>query len=204
MNVREWLNQEPDVSELVEVSKGVYTHPYDVIVKKLYQLCPDGWDTKNFQHQFFTLPDGRVKVSGSIEVVLEMSFTSETQGPSFIRRTLSGAATFTTTDYSTDGEINEHFAATVKSLAIVNAVQVLGRQFGLGLNSEYSLPVDNVDGQKLSKLQKRVKDSVVKLIPDAGILKQFEEAVKQKNGQKIALLLSLYEISIEGRDDLCF
>ena len=194
MNIREWLQEEPDMDDLIEIN-GAFTHPYDAIVRKLYQLCPDGWDTQNFQHQYFTMPDGRVKVSGSIEVVIEYEYMGDVNSPvtygiNKVRRVLSGAATFTTTDYSNETETNEHFAATVKSLAIVNAVQVLGRQFGWGLNSGL-LPIQQL---KEDKFKKKIK-SAVKVDPDAGIQNQWNEAVKNKNMKMVRFLFGMYNIT---------
>lgn len=194
MNIREWLQEEPDMDDLIEIN-GAFTHPYDAIVRKLYQLCPDGWDTQNFQHQYFTMPDGRVKVSGSIEVVIEYEYMGDVNSPvtygiNKVRRVLSGAATFTTTDYSNETETNEHFAATVKSLAIVNAVQVLGRQFGWGLNSGL-LPTQQL---KEDKFKKKIK-SAVKVDPDAGIQNQWNEAVKNKNMKMVRFLFGMYNIT---------
>lgn len=194
MNIREWLQEEPDMDDLIEIN-GAFTHPYEAIVRKLYQLCPDGWDTQNFQHQYFTMPDGRVKVSGSIEVVIEYEYMGDVNSPvtygiNKVRRVLSGAATFTTTDYSNETETNEHFAATVKSLAIVNAVQVLGRQFGWGLNSGL-LPTQQL---KEDKFKKKIK-SAVKVDPDAGIQNQWNEAVKNKNMKMVRFLFGMYNIT---------
>lgn len=210
MNIREWLQQEPDVADLIEIN-GAFTHPYEAIVRKLYTLCPDGWDTQNFQHQFYTLPDGRVKVSGSVEVVVEYELSPQefktdngvkmsTFNPYKVKRVLSGAATFTTTDYSNhnvDFENpdygNEHFAATVKSLAIVNAVQVLGKQFGWGLNSG-TLPTEQLNGERLTKFQKKVK-AAVKVDPDAGIQVQWNEAVEKQNMKMVRFLFGMYNIT---------
>ncbi len=215
MNIREWLQQEPDVADLIEIN-GAFTHPYEAIVRKLYTLCPDGWDTQNFKHQFYTLPDGRVKVSGSIEVVVEYWLESLMKIESMlipdhkVRRVLSGAATFATTDYSNpDVDVhsdtpdygNEHFAATVKSLAIVNAVQVLGKQFGWGLNSGI-LPVEQLKGEKPSRFQKKVL-AAVKVAPDAGIKLQFNTAVENNNTKMVKYLLAMYTIT-PGEDGYHF
>lgn len=202
-NIMEWLKQEPEIEDLIEVEAGVFTHRYESIVNKLYMLCPYGWDTVNFQHQYFTMPDGSVKVSGSVEVVVEYIISNtvteageriglRSPSPKNIKRILSGAATFSTTDYSNEHQKNEHFAATVKSLAIVNAVKVLGRQFGWGLNEGDSLPVQNI-GKKKTR-------SVVKLDPDEHIWKMFDNAIEEKNLTKINMLLRLYNINLEGTD----
>lgn len=205
MITREWLNESPDISDLTEVRQGVYTHPYDAIVRKLHWLCPDGWDTQNFQHQFFIMPDGNVKVSGSIEVVVEYKLQEDEYSQKdeqagvphtitkTIKRVLSGAATFSTTDYSNENETNEHFAATVKSLAVVNAVQVLGKQFGWGLNDGTTLPV-----QQIKDKPKKRKPALLE--PDQTILQQFDNAVESGDLKRINLLLNIYNINLEGTD----
>lgn len=199
-NIAEWLKQKPLPEELIEVEPGVYTHPYEVIVAKLDKLCPS-WSTQNFRHFYFIMPisekDGTpiVKVSGSIEVVLNFNYYELYEktdvgieipvATSLVKteRTLSGAATFTTTEY---GE-NEHWAATVKSLAIVNAVQVLGPQFGWGLNSE-------------APNKKKQLVLPVKYKADEGIMRQFATAVEKKNVKAIKVLLDTYQIDTEGTD----
>jgi len=184
-NINEWLKQKPLPEELIEVEPGVYTHPYEVIVAKLDKLCPSSWSTQNFRHIFFVLPvadkEGNpvIKVSGSIEVRIHYN----TEKHIGIERTLSGSATFTTTEY---GE-NEHWAATVKSLAIVNAVQVLGPQFGWGLNAE-------------APNKKKILVPPVKYKPDEGIMRLFATAVEKKNVKAIKVLLDTYQIDTEGTD----
>lgn len=203
MTIREWLQQAPEITDLIEVDKerGVYTHSYEAIVRKLFILCPDGWDTRNFQHQYALMSSVNdesgvvIKVSGSIEVVVGYMPNDILGEPykgnivPYIQRTLTGAATFSTTDYSNETENNEHFAATLKSLCIVNAVQTLGVQFGLGLNSTV-LPTQQVGQSKFSKKGK----VAVRVDPNEGIRIQWNEAVEKKNKKKISLLLAMYNI----------
>jgi hypothetical protein len=146
-----------------------------------------------------------VKVSGSIEVVLNFNYYELYEktdvgieipvATSLVKteRTLAGAATFTTTEY---GE-NEHWAATVKSLAIVNAVQVLGPQFGWGLNGFKDIVTP--DEKKYTPKQKRILQNI-KVDADAGVMQQFSEAVENRNAKKVNLLLALYNIDTEGTD----
>lgn len=211
MNIREWLQQEPDVADLIEIN-GAFTHPYEAIVRKLNMLCwgfvksgmcgnerfaSAGWDTVNFKHQYIIFPDGSIKVSGSVEVVIK--FLDENW--ELVKRTLSGAATFDTKDYCNETETNTHFAATVKSLAIVNAVQVLGKQFGWGLNSG-TLPTEQLNGERLTKFQKKVK-AAVKVKPDEGIKAQWNRAVEIQNTTMVKYLLAMYTIT-PGEDGFHF
>ena len=124
--VKAWLDGEPD-EEDIRLKNGAKYIPYEVVVRYLNELCGSAWATENFQHTFFTLPNRKVIVSGSVEVVVCYDDgVYELEG-----KTLSGAATFVLS-----AESNPHPAATVKSLAIMNAVKPLGRRFGWGLNAE--------------------------------------------------------------------
>lgn len=206
--INEWLMQPPLPEELMEVSTGVYTQPIEVIVEKLNKLTDKSWSTKNFHHQIIVLPipdkDGNhvLKVSGSVEVEViykDIFSAGGTAGePCFkhttvITRTLTGAATFSTTEY----QDNEHWAATVKSLAIVNAVQVLGPQFGWGLNGFKDIVTP--DEKKVSPQKSRIVQNI-KMDADAGIMQQFAEAIEKRNAKKVNLLLGLYNIDTEGTD----
>lgn len=202
--INEWLMQPPLPEELMEVSTGVYTQSIEVIIDKLNKLTDRSWSTKNFHHQIIVLPipdkDGNqvVKVSGSIEVEVSYmdEFVSNWTDLHYNRnliRTLTGAATFSTTEY----EDNEHWAATVKSLAIVNAVQVLGPQFGWGLNGFKDIVTP--DEKKTSPKKSRIVQNI-KMDADAGIMQQFSEAVENRNAKKVNLLLALYNIDTEGTD----
>lgn len=199
--INEWLMQPPAPEELMEVSTGVYTQPIEVIVDKLNKLTDKSWSTKNFHHQIIVLPipdkDGNnvIKVSGSVEVEISYNdrFTSFFGGLDYTRiltRILTGAATFSTTEY----QDNEHWAATVKSLAIVNAVQVLGPQFGWGLNSG-TLPTEKLNVEKPKSNFKKKILAAVKVAPDAGIKAQWNTAVDRGNTKMIKYLYAMYTIT---------
>lgn len=185
----EWLQQPPDEKDLVEVEPGIYTHPYESIVEKLDRIGL--WDTRNFNHFLFTMPDGSVKVSGSIEVVLQLYKDGVVTERNLITtKVMTGAATFDVNNppfKKSDDDVNPHWAATVKSLAIVNAVQVLGPQFGWGLNAE-------------APNKKKILVPPVKYKPDEGIMRQFATAVEKKNVKAIKVLLDTYQIDTEGTD----
>lgn len=203
-NINEWLNSPPAPEDLMEVSTGVYTQPIEVIVAKLNKLTKNSWSSKNFNHQIVVLPvldkEGNhvIKVSGGIEVVVEYEYC-EIMGPNGciasnkIIRTLTGAATFSTTEYAE----NEHWAATVKSLAIVNACQVLGPQFGWGLNGVQDIVTP--DEKRYTPKQKRILQNIKHNV-DEGIMQQFVEAVEKRNAKMVNLLLAMYNIDTEGTD----
>lgn len=191
-NIKEWLQQEPDMDNDVVHMNGYWYQPYEIIVRKLWMLCPDGWDTVYFNHQYLLLPpsedfpNGRTKVSGSIEVWLEYEIDGK-----LIKRRLSGAATFTTDQYSD----NEHWAATVKSLSVVNAVQILGKQFGWGLNGINDGAHPENEGEVKKKAVGKQKRAAVLLPPDEKIKKQFRTVYENKNVAMVNTLLSIYDLS---------
>lgn len=153
MNLKEWLDQEPAPEDIREKDGAKYI-PYHIVVDKLNLLTEGSWNARNFTFHTCTLPDRRIMVTGSVDVEVEykivtlwkteimkstkahplptVSGTMEVKRPeawATVKRTLSGAATFL---LSKNG--NPHPAASVKSLAIMNAVKPLGKQFGWGLN----------------------------------------------------------------------
>lgn len=156
-----WIDNDPEEGEVKSKEEGertIRSIPYEIIKPKLDRLCPDGWDTKNFHHLYFYMPDKSIKVSGSIEVVVKYGN---------VNRTLSGAATF----YAQDYYPNEHWAATVKSLAVVNAVQVLGKNFGWGLN-----PMPEMQSEER---QKQPIDAIIQKKLELAISKGDEKTVNE-------------------------
>lgn len=122
-----WLESSPLNEELREKDGAKYI-PYHIIIEKLNYLCKDGhWSAFNFLHTYYTLKNGKTIVSGSIDI--EVSYKNRDDSNETVMRRLSGAATFALSKSS-----NPHPAASVKSLAIMNAVKPLGKQFGWGLN----------------------------------------------------------------------
>lgn len=144
LTISEWLRTSPDEKELEfydEEGKIRYV-PYDIVKAKLDYLTGDKWGSKNFSHFFFTMPDGRVFVSGSIDIVVTYPIDN-----TITTRILSGSATFDIKEYDNEDSKNPHYGATCKSLAIVNAAQVLGKTFGWGIN-------DVVKKKKSKKVKK--------------------------------------------------
>ena len=174
--VLDFLNQLPTPDDILINEDGSRYIPYPFIVRDLNVVDP-AWSDQNFSHFFFTMPDGRVKISGSIEIVVRLSDS--------VTRTLCGSATF----YDEDYPDNEHWGATVKSLAIVNAAQRLGVRFGWGINDEFNKAKTVSDPSKL-----KGKPDPVLLQPDKIIIKQYNDALESGNEQKVKLLQSLYDL----------
>ena len=124
MDINEWLQKTPAPEE-IRVKDGAKYIPYKTIVDKLNQLSPNEWSTSNFNPQYIIL-GRKLLVTGTIDVTVSYVINGEK-----ITRTLSGAANFMLNKAS-----NPHPSATCKSLAIMNAVKVLGKQFGWEINPE--------------------------------------------------------------------
>lgn len=137
----EFLNQVPPENEIewFDEERMARYIPYEIVVKKLDYLTDKTWGTSNFQHFFYTLPDNEVRVSGSLDVHLTYRYVDLNGGYVDVVRTLSGAASIFVKHYPD----NIHWAASVKSLCLVNSVQVLGAAFGWGLNDNLK-PVRDV------------------------------------------------------------
>lgn len=195
-DVGKWLAQDPDESEIqIHVDGGRYL-PYPLIVEKLYALCGNEWGTQNFIHSAQYTPEKRLLISGSIEIKLkyeEATYMVPTRKEiRMIERILSGAATFYADEYFP----NEHFAATCKSLAIVNAVQVLGPQFGWGLNKLLE-KLDSPPTSIPSRFEEKVRKAV-KLPADAEMRKKYAIAVAAKNFDEIHRLETIYRFETDN------
>ena len=192
-----WLHTDPLEEEITYDDKGKKSQKFSVIKRKLDYLCPDNWDTKNFHHFFIRMPDNRIKISGNIDVVIRYHY--ELQDGSAVRevyRTLAGAATFYADEYAP----NEHWGATVKSLCIVNALQVLGKQFGWELNPEEEEPdlfSSAIPGAaKQSSFMKNGKPRA-KLVPPPDIRKQYARAAATNDHKIIETLEAIYDFTIK-------
>ncbi|MEO6305951.1 MAG: hypothetical protein ABIP51_22585 [Bacteroidia bacterium] len=123
-SIESWLSSSPNITEIKILKGGKYI-PYAIIIDKLYQLCGHEWSVLNFNESYVPL-GRRVLVSANLEIEVNYKI-----GESKIKRKLSGGANFILNKAS-----NPHPTGTIKSLAIMNAVKVLGKQFGWGLNPE--------------------------------------------------------------------
>lgn len=150
MNNKEWLNSTP-LKEEIKIKNGGKYIPYRIIVDKLNKLCGDDWSVKNFRETYVNLPKGRVLITGNVEVDV-CYFDADNKR---ICRTLAGAANFMLTK-----QCNVHYSATVKSLAIMNAVKVLGTTFGLDINSENESEDEAVNQMPIIREEKQVVDKV--------------------------------------------
>lgn len=188
-NIKEWLNQEPDSNDIREKDGAKYI-PYHIIVQKLNEMYDElgffAWGTRNFQH-FMYNAGGKFIVSGNVDVVLPYFDSQNVQH----ERVLSGAATIVLSKSS-----NPHIAATVKSLAVMNAVKPLGKQFGWGINGfETDVEPDYFPEETLPIIQE--KSFSRKMKPDAAIMQQYLKAVENKDQIKIDQLVMMYDINTE-------
>lgn len=196
-NIINWLNSDPDEDEVSYNERQRRYLKYSVIKRKLDELCPDNWDTKNFHQFIFNTPDRRIKISGNIDVVVHYHYVlKDGESVREVHRTLAGAATFNAEDYAP----NEHWAATVKSLAIANAVQVLGKQFGWDLNPEededpnqdsYSGPIPQ------KKVNTRNGRTSVLMKPDMEIRKKHAQAAISGDFKECQRLETIYDFTIK-------
>lgn len=184
-NVLDWLQQSPSEEQINYNENGGKFIPYPIIVSKLDILSPHTWETQNFNHFFFHCKDGKIKVSGSVEVIVYYNG---------LKRTLAGAASFYTEDYAP----NEHWGATVKSLAICNAVMILGENFGWNLNPQEDQQLQDTYSGPIPK-QKQVSRTIensIKSKPDADIRKKYAKAVANQDHAEITRLESIYNFTI--------
>lgn len=127
-----WLNSEPQEHEVIKQTNGSFTLPYIVIEDKLDFLTDYNWDTENFIHRYHMINDTEA-ISASILLVVRYPY---------VQRRITGACTYPISflrdmdgTAEESGNYNEHYAATAKSLCIVNAAKCLGRTFGKYLNT---------------------------------------------------------------------
>lgn len=190
-----WLKADPLEEEISYNERQRRYMKYSVIKAKLDYLCPDNWDTKNFHQFIFYMPDKRIKVSGNIDVVVRYHYQLE-DGSDVreVYRTLAGAATFNAEDYAP----NEHWAATVKSLAIANAVQVLGPQMGWNLNPEEDEePQQDIFGGPIpaKKVIHNGKESIL-MPPPPDIRKKYVAAIAAGDKDTATKLEKIYNFKI--------
>lgn len=105
-----------------------------------------------FSHLIFTTPDRQCFTSGSLNVKLTFADGKE--------KHLVGAATFNIQDYYP----NQHFAATLKSLCICNALFSEYPQFGSLLNKEPEL---GKEAPPVKATKETVRNERIKLLIDS-------------------------------------
>lgn len=190
-DIVKWLKTPPPEEEVSYNERQRRYIKYEILKAKLDYLCPDNWDTKNFHQFFFYTTDRKIKVSGNIDVVVHYHYELEDgSGVREVFRTLAGAATFNAEDYTP----NEHWGATVKSLAIANAVQVLGEQFGWNLNPDEEEEDQYAEG--FTKKEKTIihngKTQVLTPAPP-DIRKKYAIATANKDTETIKKLELIYK-----------
>lgn len=178
MNMEEWLALSPAQEEILSLNKdgsGKYI-PYEKIVEKLSHLCGHNWSTSNLHVSYINLPNRKTLVTGTIEV--EVTYKPQ-DGTQEITRKLSGGANFVVNNTKIP-----YTTASVKSLAIMNAVKPLGKQFGWQLN----------EGEESPSPGEGLIDTEVKPIMDMVILKKYEKAIKEGDTKIINDIKSQYHV----------
>jgi len=130
LSLSDWLSQEPLLSEIKTNDDGSRYLPIEVIKPKLDYLCNIGWETKNFKHSYFNLPDRTLCCTGSVELTISYSSYMIGSPVNIIDRTITGSATFDINRYYP----NFNLGAICLSLCIVNASQNISKFFGKDLN----------------------------------------------------------------------
>lgn len=192
------LNPETD---FITLSNGVCVIPFEIIEKKLDRLCGGSWSTSNFVHSYHVI-NGNEAISASIELSVAYSVN---EGDATTFRTLVGACTYSLNwlrDMNKMPEleqsnINEHYAASAKSLCIVNAAKSIGIQFGRDLNRKEFINVGTSDFPPLGELSVRTKDEKRQAIQDTILMSNTREMAQGflnksylKNDEKLQALVN--------------
>lgn len=181
MDVKKWLDESPKDEEIFYLDEknktGKYI-PYLIIVAKLYKLCGHHWGASNLHVVYTNLPNRKTLVSGTVDVEVNYLFTGEL-GLEIIKRVIPGASNFVVNNTKIP-----YTTASVKSLAIMNAVKILGRQFGWMLN----------EGEDNPSPGEGLIDMEVKPIMDMVILKKYEKAIKEGDLVTINNIKSQYHV----------
>lgn len=132
MAKQQWLQQEPDPTEISKNSDGSDFIPIGIIEPLLDELTDGDWSTSNFKYST-QVYGTTLLISASVE--LSVRYKIKTGEPGFgvwdtVRRRISGAVTFTDATHGS----NLNFAATALSECIKNAAKKLGPRFGRNLN----------------------------------------------------------------------
>jgi hypothetical protein len=178
IDVEKWLNTAPDESEVFSLQAdgtGKYI-PYEIVVEKLYQLCSHNWSDYNLRVTYTNLPDRRTMVSGTIEVEVNYKIGNEN-----IKRRLAGGANFICNSSKIP-----HTTASIRSLAVMSTVKVLGLQFGWKLNEGEEPTPQELYNPEAAK-QKEIA-GFIEAIKDASSLKAvqfFKKTVDRENDKEL-------------------
>lgn len=176
------LKQSPHVDNIMSIDDGKsFFIPIEVLEDLLDEFCPS---TKNFQYTIFK--DGYANLCVAASLELSISYTTD-NGKEIISRTFVGGCNFPLNSLGA----NQHFIATAKSECEKNAASDFGKWLGRGLNSS---PIPDTRGSVIVK-------NTVKSKPDSKIMKQFQEAVKNKDEAAISLITNIYDINYEKEVD---
>ncbi len=165
MKFKQWLYTPCEQSELMELEKGIYYMPITVVKSKIDFMRNEYGAKINFHgfNHIFHNTSKQTIASGSIGVTIIHED---------INQSLVGAASFFTDIYMP----NYHFAATLKSLSIVNAFSNEYPQFGSLLN--LSKAVDQVNAN-IGNNQKPMADVLMQKKMSIAIAANDQEAIDQ-------------------------
>lgn len=178
IDIEKWLNSAPLEEEVFSLNTdgtGKYI-PYDIIVGKLYQLCGHNWSDYNLRVTYTNLPDRRTLVSGTIEVEVNYKIGNE-----MIKRRLAGGANFICNSSKIP-----HTTASVRSLAVMSTVKILGKQMGWGLNEKEEPTPKELYNPEEYKRQEIA--GFIQAINEASSLKAvqiFKNTVERENNQQL-------------------
>ena len=176
------LKQPPHVDNIMSIDEGKsFFIPIEVLEDLLDEFSPS---TKNFQYTIFK--DGYANLCVAASLELSISYTTD-DGKVIISRTFVGGCNFPLNSLGA----NQHFIATAKSECEKNAASDFGKWLGRGLNSS---TIPNITEQVVTK-------KITKSKPDSKIMKQFEEAIKNKDEAAISLITNIYDINYEKEVD---
>lgn len=159
----------------VETNTGVAA--FIPILELEYMLDPLNWSTSNFQYQIYK--DGYANLCVAASLELHISY-KDADG-ALIQRGFVGGCNFTLKSI----EPNTHFIATAKSECMKNAASDIAKYFGRGLNND--IVPSNLKSEK----------QVVKANPDAKIMQQFADAVKNNDKAAQTMLSNIYNINTD-------
>ncbi len=171
----QWLNSEPDSSEIEKSPYGGFHIPIDKLRPLLDRLNAS---SKNYHTSFYKDTSGALCANGAIELTVAIDGTE---------RTVTGAFNLNIAD-----PIGGFWNGTLKSECVKNAAIELGRRLGRGLNKELALKRDQ-DNRVTSKTR-----DFMKVKPDEKIIRQYQAALERKDEAAIITLTNLYEIKTDA------
>lgn len=172
----DWLNQEPDLSEIELTQYGGYHIPIDKLRPLLDRL---NGSVRNYHCSMQRSGYNELHAYGSLELTVLIDGKE---------RTVTGAYNFNIADAP-----NGFWNGTLKSECVKNAAIELGKRFGRELNKDVPPPTTEQNQAATQTVTKRLKAQ-----PDDKIMKQYQAAVDRGDEAAIATLNNIYEIKLDA------